>query len=76
MDADRECEKRDAFSATTATCKRSQFERSLDDENKSALKDADMALFRKIDIISFLAYLLGYILFNCYYWVSMNTKQG
>ena len=41
------------------------------DENDEGTEEADMALLRKIDNTSFLAYLLGYIIFNCYYWANM-----
>ena len=41
------------------------------DENDEGRVEANMALLRKIDITSFLAYLLGYIIFNCYYWANM-----
>ena len=74
-DAGRECKNLDTFNVTTAKYKRSKSEQRSDAENKSMVEEVDMALLRKIDIISFLVYLSGYILFNCYYWVNMITRE-
>ena len=41
------------------------------DGNDDGTEETGMVLLRKIDNISFMAYLSGYILFNCYYWVNM-----
>ena len=63
------------LNAATAKYQGSMFGQELDDDDKFAVEEADMALLRKIDFISFLAYLSGYILFNFYYWVDMITKE-
>ena len=75
IDADREGKKRESFYAATAKYKRSKAGQGLHDDDKSTMEETDMALLRKIDFASFLAYLSGYILFNCCYWVNMITKE-
>lgn len=40
-------------------------------EEKSIIEEGDLALLRKIDFLSFIAYLMGYIFFNLIYWSYM-----
>ena len=54
-----------------ANCKGSKFGLAANDTNKPQGEDPDLEMFRKIDFISSLAYLLGYIFFNICYWCKM-----
>ena len=60
----------DCFNAADAKFKVSQFGMT-NDANKPQGEEPDMTLLRKIDFISFLAYLFGYIFFNIIYWAKM-----
>ena len=39
--------------------------------NNDGMEEVDLAFLRKIDFNSFIAYLIGFILFNSLYWVDM-----
>ena len=54
-----------------ANCKGSKFGLTATDTNKPQGEDQDLEMLRKIDFISSIAYLLGYIFFNICYWAKM-----
>ena len=54
-----------------ANCKRPKFNMAANDVSKSQGEELDMDILRKIDFFSFFTYLLGYVLFNIYYWSKM-----
>ena len=47
-----------------------QEEKSCNNDG-NGMEEADMAFLRKIDLNTFIAYLVGFILFNSFYWVGM-----
>ena len=46
-------------------------EQKSSNNDDNGMEEADMAFLRKIDLNSFIAYLIGFILFNSFYWVEM-----
>ena len=46
-------------------------EQKSSNNDDNGMEEADMAFLRKIDLNSFIAYLIGFILFNSSYWVEM-----
>ena len=44
------------------------------DEKNLSNPEEDRKLARKIDIISFIAYVIGYLLFNLFYWIDMLSN--
>ena len=54
-----------------ANCKRSKFGLAANETNKPQGEELDLEMLRKIDFISSIAYLLGYIFFNICYWAKM-----
>ena len=69
-DVDYESKSFDCLNAADVKFKVSQFGMT-NDANKHTGEEPDMTLLRKIDFISFLAYLFGYIFFNIIYWAKM-----
>ena len=72
MDADQDLSKRVAFNVADEKCKGAELGRGSDGKKPLLEDEPDMALLRKIDIVSFFAYLLGYILFNIFYWLHIT----
>ena len=70
-DVDYDTKSFDCFNAAVAKFKGSQFGLTTNDVNKPQDEEPDMKLLRKIDFMSFLAYLFGYIFFNIFYWAKM-----
>ena len=60
-----------ALKAAAAPYKRSIQLQKNDIDNKDEMEEVDLAFLRKIDFNSFIAYLIGFILFNSFYWVDM-----
>ena len=60
-----------ALKAAAAPYKRSIQLQINNTGNKDAMEEVDLAFLRKIDFNSFIAYLIGFILFNSFYWVDM-----
>ena len=44
------------------------------DEKKLPAAEDDMKLPRNFDLISFVAYFVGYLLFNFFYWIDMLSE--
>ena len=60
-----------ALKDVAAQYKKEMLEQTSTNENDQGAEETGMTHLRKIDSISFLVYLLGFIVFNCYYWVNM-----
>ena len=60
-----------ALKAAAAPYKRSIQLQKNDIDSKDVMEEDDLAFLRKIDFNSFIAYLVGFILFNSFYWVDM-----
>ena len=74
-DVDYESKSFDCFNAADAKFKESKFGLNTNDGNKPHGEEPDMELLRKIDFMSFLAYLFGYIFFNIFYWAKMMAPR-
>ena len=60
-----------ALKAAAAPYKKTIKEQKSCNNDDNGTEEADMAFLRKIDLNSFIAYLIGFILFNSFYWVEM-----
>ena len=59
-----------ALKAAAAPYKKIDFQRNTNSDNNGN-EEFDFSFLRKIDFNSFLAYLIGFISFNAYYWIDM-----
>ena len=71
---DHESKSADCFNAADAKLKRSKFGMAANNANNPKGEEHDIELLRKIDFFCFVAYLLGYILFNIIYWAKMMAQ--
>ena len=61
-----------ALKAAAAPYKKTIKEQNCSNNDDNGMEEAAMAFLRKIDLISFIAYLIGFILFNSLYWYSLS----
>ena len=62
------------FNALTGKLKQLKIAKQLHEANEgkeNEKSDGDSQLFKKIDFHSFIAYFVGYCLFNFFYWIDM-----
>ena len=60
-----------ALKAAAAPYKAGTQAQDSSNEDDNEMEEADKEFLRKIDFISFIAFLIGFILFNSFYWVDM-----
>ena len=65
---------RQKFNALSVKIKQLKIDKLLSDikeEKENEKSNGDSQLFKKIDFHSFIAYFVGYCLFNFFYWIDM-----
>ena len=61
-----------ALKAAAAPYKRAiDVQKKISGNENGEMEEADINFLRKIDFNSFITYLIGFILFNCFYWIDM-----
>ena len=46
-------------------------QKEISTNDNGQMEEADINFLREIDFNSFITYLIGFILFNCFYWIEM-----
>ena len=61
-----------ALKAAAAPYKKAiDVQKKISGNDNGEMEEADINFLRKIDFNSFITYLIGFILFNCFYWIDM-----
>ena len=61
-----------ALKAAAAPYKKAiEVQKKISRNDNGEMEEADINFLRKIDFNSFITYLIGFILFNCFYWIDM-----
>ena len=61
-----------ALKAAAAPYKKAiDMQKQVSGNDNGQMEEADINFLRKIDLNSFITYLIGFILFNFFYWIDM-----